>query len=250
VKPGATEMWRLSIHQTLPSTSDLCRERAEAGEAEGLAVLAIRQEAGRASHGRGWSSPEGNLYLSVLLRPDVKLHQAAQWSLLAGVALAETVASLLPQAAPLSLKWPNDLLLGGRKIAGILLDSAGDTEGRLSWLVIGMGLNLASAPDVPGRETACLAELIAPPAPQQVAPILLNHLARWHATALAHGLGPVREAWLARSQRLGAPMTLRAAGGDIDGTFAGLAEDGSLLLRREGRVNAYVAGEVRLQVGR
>jgi BirA family biotin operon repressor/biotin-[acetyl-CoA-carboxylase] ligase len=165
------------------------------------------------------------------------------WSLLSAVALAETVAPLLPDAAALTLKWPNDLLLNGRKLAGILLDSAADGSGSLDWLVIGFGLNLAAAPEVPGRAITSLAAF-APPPPEQVAEALLARLDHWRRVRLLEGFAPVRAAWLARAQPIGTPITLKRGGADVGGAFAGLGDDGSLLLRTGGRVAAFAAGEI------
>jgi BirA family biotin operon repressor/biotin-[acetyl-CoA-carboxylase] ligase len=170
--------YRLEIHEALPSTSEAVARRAEAGEAAGLALLARRQTAGRGTQGRAWESPPGNLYLTVLLRPGGKLREAPQWSLLAAVALADAVAPLLPDPTVLALKWPNDLLLRGRKAAGILTQSAADPDGRLDWLSFGFGVNLAAAPEVPGRATACLSDEGAePPAPEAFADGSLHALA-------------------------------------------------------------------------
>jgi len=236
--------WRLRIFESLGSTSDLCRSLAAAGEPEGLAVLARRQEKGRGRNGRAWLSAPGNLFFSVLLRPRGPIREGGLWSLLAAVALAETMAPLLPDPSALSLKWPNDLLLDGRKLAGILLDSAADGSGNLAWLVIGFGVNLAATPEVPNRAVAALAEFAPPPPPEQVAHALLARLDHWHRVRLIDGFAAVRAAWLARAHPLGAPVTLRLGGSDVGGSFAGLAEDGSLLLQSAGRVRAYAAGEI------
>ena len=115
--------FRLECHEVLESTSTLLKQRAEAGAAEGLAIQALRQSAGRGRQGKGWESPAGNLYVSVLLRPGVALREAPQWSFVAAVALAETLNPLLPKAARPRLKWPNDLLLDGAKAAGILVET-------------------------------------------------------------------------------------------------------------------------------
>jgi BirA family biotin operon repressor/biotin-[acetyl-CoA-carboxylase] ligase len=227
------------MFETIGSTSDLCRSLAAAGEPEGLAVLAKRQEAGRGRGGRVWASAPGNLYLSVLLRPRGPVREGGLWSLLAAVALADTVAPLLPDASALTLKWPNDLLLNGGKLAGILLDSAADRSGNLDWLVIGFGLNLAVAPEVPGRAIASLAAF-APPPPERVAEMLLASLDHWQHQAFA----AVRSAWLARAQPLGTPITLKRGGADVGGRFAGLGDDGSLLLDTGDRVATFTAGEI------
>jgi BirA family biotin operon repressor/biotin-[acetyl-CoA-carboxylase] ligase len=146
------------VEEEVPSTSDLLLRLAAAGEPEGLALLARRQTAGRGRDGRGWTSPAGNLSLSLLLRPDAPARDAPHWALLAAVALAEALAPSLPNPAALRLKWPNDLLLHGAKLAGVLVESAATRDGRIEWLVVGLGANLAVAPAVPGRATACLAD--------------------------------------------------------------------------------------------
>ncbi|MFI4979139.1 MAG: biotin--[acetyl-CoA-carboxylase] ligase [Nevskiales bacterium] len=237
--------WRLKLFETLASTSDLCRELAEAGEPEGLAVLARRQERGRGTHGRSWISAPGNLFLSALLRPGGAARDAAVWSLLAGVALIETLDKLVPDPTALTLKWPNDVLLHGEKLAGILLDSAADARGGLAWLVIGFGANLAAAPDVSGRSVAALGTA---EAPETVAWRLLARLDHWRGVLGREGFAPVREEWLTRAHPMGAPITLALSAGTLDGSFAGLGDDGRLLLQHEGRLHAFAAGEV-LQPG-
>jgi BirA family biotin operon repressor/biotin-[acetyl-CoA-carboxylase] ligase len=155
--------FRLECHEVLDSTSSLVKQRAEDGAAEGLAIQALRQSAGRGRQGRGWDSPAGNLYLSVLLRPDVPLREAPQWSFVAAVALAETLNALLPEVATLKLKWPNDVLLQGAKAAGILVETGVATNNALDWICIGMGVNIATKPSLPDRPTACLAEYLGAP---------------------------------------------------------------------------------------
>ena len=245
-EPSRSGAWRLKVVEVLPSTSDLCRDLAEAGEPDGLAVLARRQTAGRGSRGREWTSPPGNLSLSVLLRAREPARHAGQWALLAGVALAETVAHYLPVPHAIALKWPNDVLLDGRKLAGILVDSAADAEGQLRYVVIGIGVNLAVAPERPDRSTACLAELTAPPAPEDFAERLLGRITRWRGVRLVEGFGPVRTAWHARSQELGSHIAIKHGEGVVGGRYAGLGEDGSLLLQAGGRVRAFTTGEVLL----
>jgi len=240
--------WRLQIHEVLPSTSDLCRSLAVAGEPAGLAVLARQQTQGRGSRGRDWQSPVGNLYLSVLLRPQQPARDAAQWSLLAGVAVVETLAAYLPAdaSAGLRLKWPNDVLLHGAKLAGLLIDSSANPAGSIDWLVLGIGVNLAVAPQVPGRATAALAELVEAPALEAFADALLIRLGHWSAVRAAEGFGAVRHAWLLRGPPPGSDIGLRVGAQTLAGGFAGLGEDGSLLLRSGDRVRAFAAGEVLL----
>lgn len=142
----------------LPSTSDACVERAKEGATDGFAILAESQTAGRGSRGRSWACPAGNLYLSVLLRPQ-NLHEeggAGQWALLAGVAFIEALSLFDAEPHVLSLKWPNDALRDGAKLGGILVDAAMSAAGRTEWLVVGVGANLATAPVIEGRRTGAL----------------------------------------------------------------------------------------------
>lgn len=234
--------FRLRVHAALPSTSDLVAQLAAAGEPEGLAVLAHRQTAGRGTQGRAWESRAGNLHLSVLLRPAEPLRHAPQWGLLAAVALADAVAATIPDPRAIALKWPNDLLLNGAKVAGILAEASADERGGIAWLCLGIGVNLAHAPQVEGRVTACLADTgIEAPRPEHFAETLLTALDARRTQRITEGFAPIRAAWLDRGPALETRLVLT---GGISGRFAGLAEDGSLLLSTGGRVHAFASGEV------
>jgi BirA family transcriptional regulator, biotin operon repressor / biotin---[acetyl-CoA-carboxylase] ligase len=224
--------WRLEVYDSLTSTSDLCRERALAAEAGGLAVLALSQTAGRGSRGRVWSSPPGNLFLSLLLRPATKPREAGMWALLAGVATAEALLGF-----DVVLKWPNDILYRGAKLGGILVESSLDAAGGLDFLVIGIGLNLAHAPDLPDRRAASLGGVLQPRA---VAEDILGRIGHWQG----RGWEEVRAAWLAHALPLGAAMTLRQGDTQRSGRFAGLGDDGCLLLDDGGSVRVVSSGEI------
>jgi len=235
--------WRLEVHAELPSTSDTVIARAEAGEEAGLAVLAHVQTKGRGSRGRAWNSPSGNCYLSVLLRPGGRMTEAGIWPLVASLSVADALAPLLPDPARLALKWPNDVLMGGNKVSGILLDLAADAEGGLRWLVIGCGINLATAPVLADRVAACLRdEGVTPPAPEVFAHSLLAALGHWHDQSAAE----IHAAWLKRAHPIGAPLTVRYAGKEISGAFAGLSLEGHLLLQTAAGMRVISSGEVLL----
>ena len=226
--------FRLTIHESLPGSSALLTELAARGEPEGLAILARRQTAGRGTQGRVWESPAGNLHLSVLLRPTGPLREAPQWALLAAVALHQAAGP------PSRLKWPNDLMLGGAKAAGILTETAATAEGSIDWLVCGFGVNLAFAPEVPGRATAALG---AEP-PEDFAARLLDALVHWRRIRLLEGFAPIRAAWMAAGPEPDAHLSIRQGSRRIAGRYAGLAEDGGLLLATGGRVHAVHVGEI------
>jgi BirA family biotin operon repressor/biotin-[acetyl-CoA-carboxylase] ligase len=180
-----------------------------------------------------------------LLRPAVPLRDAPQWSFVAAVALAETLNGLLPEAAKLSLKWPNDLLLQGAKAAGILVETGIAPSHALDWICIGIGVNIRSKPNLPDRPTACLAEyLAAPPTPEALAQSLLVSLAYWHGVRLQQGFAPIREAWLRHAPAMGAPISLKRDGALLEGAFAGLSPEGGLLLAKGREVQLILAGEI------
>lgn len=236
---GPAAFWRLHSFETLGSTSDLCRDLARQGEPEGYAVMARRQTAGRGSRGRDWVSAPGNLFLSCLLRPADRPRDAGLWALLAGVAVAECLAS-----ADVKLKWPNDILHRGAKLGGILVETELRTNAVLDYLVIGIGLNLGSAPDLADRSVASLDGRISP---EQLAPRLLDRINHWRQVRMLEDWRPIREAWLSHALPVGTAMTLRRGELLVGGDFAGLAEDGSLLLQTGGRVHAFSTGEIWLQ---
>lgn len=247
--PGRRLAWRLTVVPSLPSTSAFCCERAAAGEPAGFAVLARQQTAGRGSRGRSWTSPPGSLALSVLLRPDSRAAAAGQWALLAGVAMRDGLAGFLPEqvAARLALKWPNDVLVEGRKLGGILVESAAGEGGRLAWVVLGFGANLAAAPVAAERPVAALAEYAPAPEPEQAAAAILDRLGAWERVQAKGGFRPVRDAWLARAHPVGTALSVRwGNGAESRGRFAGLSDDGALLLQTGDALRAYSTGEVLL----
>lgn len=223
----------IEVVDELASTSEELKRRAAAGAGEAV-LLARRQTAGRGRLGRPWATVEGNLHLSLLLRPPAPF-RPGHWSVLAAVALAD---ALSPHAPGLRLKWPNDVLLHGAKLAGILLES-GDDHGR--WLVAGFGVNLASAPEGTGRAVASLDGATTPDA---FAPELVAAFARSRALYAAHGFPPLRQAWLARGPHPGAPVAAGLGDRRIEGRFAGLRDDGALLLDTPRGPVAVTSGEV------
>lgn len=220
------------------STNAEAMRRAQDGERGPLYVRAERQTAGRGRSGRAWQFAHGNLALSrlgVTAAPPVVIAQVA---LVAGLALHRTVASMLDRAGvpvPLHLKWPNDLLLGSAKVAGILVESS--TFGDRRVIVIGIGVNLATAPDVPGRATTALARhMKVLPSPAEFARTLADHLeaalSLWNDGAC---FAAIRQEWLARALPIGTQMTISSGpAGRASGSFAGIDEAGYLLLDEAG----------------
>ena len=205
-----------------------------------LVIIADRQTAGRGRAGRPWQAPDGNLNFSALVRPGAVTLQSCNWSLLAGIAVHDAVAAHIPDTAGLMLKWPNDLLLHGAKMAGVLIESALSQSGLVDWVVIGIGVNLAVAPSLPGRATSCLADAGVALAPHVLARTLAAELDHW----LNEAPDSVRRAWLARAHQPGTKLRVHQGDQVIEGAFAGLADDGSLRLMRTGGVTLLVSGDV------
>jgi BirA family transcriptional regulator, biotin operon repressor / biotin---[acetyl-CoA-carboxylase] ligase len=240
--------FRLLELGAVTSTNDVARRLADEGEPAGLFVVADRQTAGRGREGRAWRSPPGNLYASLLLRPSRPLAEAANLSLVAGLALAEAVGTLSGGSVEPRVKWPNDVQVDGAKLAGILLEGASDGRGGCLWLVVGIGVNVVSAPDGAAAAyptTHLVACGLADATPRSLllalAGTLRSHLDRWEA----HGFAAAREAWLERAAAVGAAVELRLGDRLVQGRMADVDEGGALRLRLEsGAVERFAAGEV------
>lgn len=241
--PRLPPFYRLVAFDALDSTNEEARRRAREGAAEGLLVWAKEQSAGRGRRGRSFASPPGNLYMSILLRPARSAVEAAQLSFAGALAVGDAAGALLADAARLSYKWPNDVLIDGRKLSGVLLESQAAGEGRLDWLVIGIGVNLASFPEglefpaislkAAGADISVEALLMA------VAERFLFWYERWQA-----GFAPLRAAWLSRAQGLGGAIRVRLQAEELLGRFAGLDEEGALLLEDAGGRRRIAAGDI------
>ena len=227
------------------STNDAAKARAAAGAPEGTVVWARQQRAGRGRRGRPWISPPGNLYLSAVLRPSCAARRVAQLSFVAALAVLDLVDEPLPGRA--RCKWPNDILVDGGKVAGILLESALGPDGRVDWVVLGIGVNLASHPGLEGPipSTSLVDASAATLAPEDALPLLLEALTRRRHEWETRGFAAVRRAWLVRAHGLGGPVTVANGDRKLAGVFEGLDEDGALMLAREGRAALSItAGDV------
>jgi BirA family biotin operon repressor/biotin-[acetyl-CoA-carboxylase] ligase len=208
--------------------------------AEGEWLVALRQDGGRGRHGRAWESIEGNFQGSTLVQLRPADPPAPSLALAAGLALIEAVDAAAP-GAPLSLKWPNDLMLGDAKMAGILLERSRDR------VVAGFGVNLAGAPAISGRRTAAL-KPIADIVPQAFAPLLAARFAQVLAVWRTADPAAFAEAWLARAHPVGTPLEVHSGPGErIAGRFDGIEADGAMKLKLDdGRIEIVRAGDVSL----
>jgi BirA family transcriptional regulator, biotin operon repressor / biotin---[acetyl-CoA-carboxylase] ligase len=236
---------RLLTYARLGSTNDEARNLAHAGAGEGTIVWAHEQDAGRGRRGRQWHRIAGNLYLSIILRPNCPPTAAAQLGFIAALGVGEAAAALLPPGAELRYKWPNDVLVNGAKISGILLESEMMKENRLDWVVVGVGVNVAGHPPQLGsaanslRALGCT-EIDAAGMLERFCEHFMGWVGRWRNS----GFSGVRAAWLARAAGLGQPMIARLDKEDVAGHFAGLDGDGALLLDTGTGTRRITAGDV------
>ncbi|MEL6291233.1 MAG: biotin--[acetyl-CoA-carboxylase] ligase [Pseudomonadota bacterium] len=257
-----TEPAPIIWHGELASTNSHAMALAARGEAGPVWIAARRQTAGRGRSGRSWEVDEGNLAASLIFTPSAPPSDLAQLSFVAGVAAFDAIADVMSNRdgetsanqlkSGMQLKWPNDILIDGAKVAGLLVETT--MVGREMRAIIGVGINVVSAPVLTDRETTALQVLVPASAQTKGAPIsaeivldkLSRHIARELETwANGDGFSKVREAWLARGLPIGAAMRVHTGNAQRSGTFAGLDADGALLIREPtGSVLRLTHGDV------
>ena len=221
---------------SVDSTNAEAWRRAGRPAEANLVVWARQQEQGRGRHGRGWVSPPGNLYASVV-RPRAGDAHPALEVFRAGICLVEAVLEVTGSAVTARLKWPNDLVVGGRKVAGILAETVPERAAT----VVGTGVNLISHPDA----TSLPATDLAREGAQRVNParLLAAYLERLAARA-AHGPDRILERWRALALPAGTPFRVRIGDAEVPGTFAGVDDEGALLLDlADGERRRIIAGD-------
>ncbi len=241
--PGGMQLIPLG---RVDSTNEEAIRRCRAGAADGCVIWAEQQSQGRGRRGRSWLSPRGNLYLSIVVRPRVPSTAYAQLSFVASLAVADAVAAHLPDGSVVDCKWPNDVLVGGRKVAGLLLESGGGQGAQGDWVVAGIGINVAWAPedDAVLYPATALAAEGSTAAVADVVGSLLTAFANWRTAWEGEGFSAIRSAWRARAHGLGAPITVRLETETLSGIFRDLDDAGALILEQDSRLRTITAGDV------
>ncbi|MDD9901636.1 MAG: biotin--[acetyl-CoA-carboxylase] ligase [Alphaproteobacteria bacterium] len=230
----------VDMEETASTNDDACRLARE-GRAEGTVVRTLRQTKGRGRQGRVWESEPGNLFMSLVLRPDVAASVAGQLSFCAAVALMRTLQDVLPDVSALRLKWPNDVLIDGKKAAGILLESELSSEGKVAWVVIGMGVNLVTAPDEAVSLKSCSVEVTRDVFFEK----LMHNMMAVYTTWQEQGFMPVRDEWLQHAHAVDDPIRVRLPQEEFSGTFRGIDMNGALCVAlSDGRERTIASGEV------
>jgi len=235
--PVLPDGWTLVALDSVGSTNDEAARLADAGAPEGTVVWSREQTGGRGRRGRHWASPVGNLYTSTILRPDCAAGRAAELGFVAALA----VADIVPAGRPLRVKWPNDVLVDGGKVAGILLESAIGQTGQVQHVVAGIGVNVGFAPQLPEMRYpgAALGGSVET-ALEKLAAALSARLAEWRR----EGFATVRAAWLAKAGPIGTEVDVKLGEELVRGRFAGLDREGALLLDTAAGPRKIVSGEL------
>jgi BirA family biotin operon repressor/biotin-[acetyl-CoA-carboxylase] ligase len=228
--------WPVRRYDSIDSTNEEAKRLARQGERGPLWLVAREQTRGRGRRGRTWISDGGNLFATLLLDAPPN---APELCFVAGLAVADAVAGFAPSAR-VGLKWPNDVLLEGRKLAGILLER----EGRA--LAIGIGINLAQHPENMEFPASSLSDATgAAPTADATLHRLGTATRTWYEVWRAQGFAPIRDAWLARAAGLGDTIRARLSKTEVTGVFEDLDQDGALLLRgADGRIVRITAADV------
>lgn len=233
--------WRITVTGQVPSTQDLVRVAAEGGEPEGFVVQALQQTGGRGRHGNVWASPMGNLYMSLLLRPDCAAGEAGQVAFIVALALSKAMDEFMnTDNHTKTLKWPNDILIDGKKVSGILLESE-INDGHCDYLVVGIGVNILAYPeDRIGLDAVKKKPVPIHPFRDRVLAHLSDYMEGWRA----HGFSPIREEWMKQAHGLDKPMTIRLPEVSYPGILKGIDEHGGLIAEIDGQIKRFTSGDV------
>ncbi|NQV48293.1 MAG: biotin--[acetyl-CoA-carboxylase] ligase [Rhodospirillaceae bacterium] len=237
--------FKLITFDEIDSTNAEAKRMAADGAPDGTVVWARRQTAGKGRRGREWVSGEGNLFCSLLLRPEGHAARAMQLSFVSALGMADAVNAALPRHCQVHCKWPNDVLVEGRKISGLLLETETYPLGGMKWLVIGVGLNIASHPEnIDFTATSLTAE----GAPEVTVEMMLETFCLRFLAGLVTwknlGFEPIRKAWLKRACGIGKEITVQLPRETITGEFKTMDEDGALILLHNGAERRITAGDV------
>lgn len=240
----------IAYQKETPSTQEIAKALAAQGVAEGTIVVAETQSKGRGRVGRQWSSPQGGVYFSIILRPDMNPSEALRLPLVAGVAVAKTIkrnTKLDPR-----LKWPNDIMIDGKKIGGILTEMNAEMD-RLDWVIIGIGLNVnmsqQSFPaDVEGTATS-LMEAVGKSVPRvKLLQDILAEFETLYNELMKSGFETIRMKWKALSNTIGEKVVVTLPNGQIKGVAVDIDADGALMLAKDdGSLEKIIAGVVKLR---
>ncbi|MFP4312822.1 MAG: biotin--[acetyl-CoA-carboxylase] ligase [Alphaproteobacteria bacterium] len=235
--------WTIHSFDSVDSTQDVIKGMGRLHQPEGQVAHAFEQKKGQGRHGRPWVSEKGNLYLSLLLRPDCHVSEVTQMALVTAIAVAETMRTYMKEPERLTLKWPNDVLIDGQKCAGILLETDLNENSGVKWLAIGVGMNITNPPLGLGvaLQDYCeqILDLIA------IRSHFLNNMARLYKHWNIEKFTSIRERWLALAHKKNTPIEVKIGVQIERGFFHDLDSRGNLIIRnKDYRTKTVSAGEI------
>lgn len=235
--------WSIETYDSVKSTQEIIKGMGRLHEPEGCVAHAYEQKRGQGRHGRPWISEKGNLYLSFLLRPDCHASSVTQLSLVAAIAVSETLQTYMLEPEQLTLKWPNDVLINGEKCAGILLETELNENGAVKWLAVGVGINISNPPlglGV-GLQDYCeqIIDIIA------IRNQFLKNMAQAYDLWNTEKFGVIRQKWLDTAHKKDTPIEVKIGVQIERGFFHDLDMEGNLIIRdHEFRTKKISAGEI------
>jgi len=246
-EPHLPPAYRLITLDTVDSTNAEARRLAALGEEQapdGTLVWAKEQTTGRGRRGRKWESPRGNLYCSLILRPEVPAEQAAQLSFVGALAACDALSALCEPGQIVQCKWPNDILLNGDKIGGLLLEAETGGARAPEWVIMGLGINVARHPANVEFPATSLRASGWEATEVDCLEAFSRHFMTWTNTWLDQGFAAVRKSWLWRCKGIGDKIEVRLANKTMKGVFKDIDADGALLLKSGKREHRIAAGDV------
>lgn len=235
--------WSIETHDSVKSTQEILKGMAGLEEPEGKVIHAYEQKGGTGRHGRPWISEKGNLYTSILLRPDCPAQKVTQLSLLTALAVADTIQTYMISPEKLVLKWPNDVLIDGEKCAGILLETELHQSGAVKWVVIGVGINVHKPPLGMGVGVQDYSEQIIDLI--NFRNVYLRNMARYYTLWNREDFSLIRHRWLDKAHKEGTRIQVKIGAQIERGFFHDLDAAGNMIIRdNEYRTKTISAGEV------
>jgi len=235
--------WDIKVLSAVASTQDIAHDAVRDGADEGYVVQAMKQTGARGRNGRVWEAPLGNIYMSLVLRPTCGLEHVGELAFVIAVGLSNALDDYIDQSKhKKTLKWPNDILVDGLKMSGILLETDMSNDNELEAVVVGIGLNIFQAPEFAVALSSVVKE---PVYVTKVRDIVLEEISKAYRLWQEEGITPIRMKWLRNAHGLGEKMTAHLPNDKYEGVFEGLSEDGALILKEEsGERRIINAGDV------
>lgn len=227
---------------TSESTQDIVKEAAIKGDPAGVVVQSLQQSAGRGRHGKAWHSPPGNLYMSLLLRPDCLADEAGQLAFVSALAVSAALDDYLPGERSKFLKWPNDVMVDGKKISGILIETS-LVRGRVDYVVIGIGVNISASPkeavsldEMNGRENSV----------EGLRDSILESFQRQYKVWQSRGFGAIKNSWSRQAYGMNQEIVVCLPDSEIKGVFKGMDEKGWLVMEdKSGNERHIKSGQIK-----